>query len=109
MSERVPTQLEKWLTKKLETVAVEGGGRPVLACQITFINGEPVSGAVRATDVPGIFEMLVEAQFKTGERIVVDRIFPAETMLSILIPRDLPPIEKTANAAPSGRLWTPQG
>lgn len=106
--ERKQTQLEKWLLKKLETVTVEGGGRPVLACQVTFVSGENVAGALRATDVPGIFEMLVEAQRQNGERVAVDRTFPAETMFSIIIPRDLPPIQKT-NDGDRSRIWTPQG
>jgi hypothetical protein len=108
MSERTVTQLEKWLLKKLEGLSVEGGGRPVLACQVAFVTGENVSGGLRATEVPGVYEMLIEAQRQTGERLAVDRIFPAETMLSILIPRDLPPIERTANAGGS-KLWTPNG
>lgn len=107
MSERTPTQLEKWILAKLETLPAEGGGRPVLACQVTLVTGENFNGALRATDVPGIFEMLVEAQRGNGERVAVDRIFPAETLLSVLIPRTLPPIERTANAG--SRIITPPG
>jgi len=107
MSERTPTPLEKWLLQKLASMATDGGGRPVLACQVAFVTGEDVAGGLRATEVPGVFEMLVEAQRGTGERIAVDRVFHAETMLSILIPRDLPPIERTANAG--SKLWTPGG
>lgn len=106
-TERTVTQIEKWLLKKLETVSVEGGGRPVLACQVTFLNGEPVAGGLRATDVPGVYEMLVEAQRQSGERVAVDRIFTAETIFAIIIPRDLPPIQATA--AGGSKLWTPNG
>lgn len=106
MSERNPTQLEKWLLKKLETVTVEGGGRPMLACLLIWVTGEQASGALRATDVPGVFEMMVEMQASNGARVVADRIFPAETMLSISIPRELPPIQKTVDGS---RIWTPQG
>lgn len=105
--ERKQTQLEKWLLKKLETVTVEGGGRPVLACHAVWVNGDIASGALRPTDVPGIFEMLVELQGQNGARSVADRIFPIETLMSIYIPRDLPPIQKTAQGG-SG-LWTPPG
>jgi len=107
MSERTPTPLEKWLLQKLASMATDGGGRPVLACQMTWVNGDQASGAVRASETPGIFEMLVEMQTAAGQRVAADRIFPAETILSIFIPRDLPPIERTANAG--SKLWTPGG
>jgi hypothetical protein len=106
-SDRKPTILEQWLLQHLEEVAVPDGGRPVLACQITWITGDKASGGVRASGIPGIFEMLVEMQRASGERVAVDRIFPAETMLMIELPRDLPPIERTANSG--SRLWTPGG
>jgi hypothetical protein len=107
MSERTATQLEKWILQKLASLAVDGSGRPVLACQVTLVTGENFSGALRAAEVSGVFEMLVEAQRGNGERIAVDRILPAETILSIMIPRDLPPIERTANTG--SRIFVPGG
>jgi hypothetical protein len=108
-SDRKPTTLEQWLLQRLKEVGEDGAQRPVLPCQVTWVTGEKASGGVRASEIPGVFEMLVEMQRATGERVAVDRIFPAETMLLIELPRDLPPIERTASGSGGSRLWTPGG
>ena len=108
-SDRKTTTLEQWLLQRLAQAGEDGTQRPVLPCQMTWVTGEKASGGVRASETPGVFEMLVEMARSDGSRVAVDRIFPAETMLMIELPRDLPPIERTAAGSGGSRLWTPGG
>jgi len=88
---------ETWLMDRLEKSPEKG-----IACQIAWVNGAVANGVVTATDYPGMFTMLVEGVDQNKQRRGLDRIFSADTVFFVDVPKELPIIE------PRSRLYVPE-
>lgn len=102
--QRVTGAMERWLRTLLaKSDKRSPEGKPMVACQITWMTGTVANGVVTETDEPGIFNMLVEGQDQRGVRHVLDRVFDAAGIFLIDIPRELPVI----SSAGGGRIHLP--
>jgi hypothetical protein len=104
-AERRVSPMETWILSELAKVTPPvGQAHPGIQCQVVFAIGAAASGSLRATDTPGIFQMIVEAKDHSGASRMMDRYFAAEAVFMLDVPRALPMIQPVG-----GRILSPLG